>query len=658
MTRLDIASRLRTLLWGDRTSARRSRPIRPRGSRMEPLEPRIVCASVQLAPLAADDAFSVGEDQVLAGNVIAGGSAGGGDVSTSGLPSRVVEINSQSVTGGAALTLASGATLSMSASGGFSYEAATSPELSAIPAGEAGSDGFEYTLAPAFSGLVVLGDSLSDQGRLFGATGGLFPPDPPYFQGRISNGPVWIEHLAPRLGLSVSAANNLAVAGATTGTANYNEPLLGTDLPGLADELTGFVTSLGGQPADPDALYVVWAGANDFFVPFDDAAAAIGQAVTNLATTVGTLQAVGAEHILLMNMPDLGLTPFALASGQAAQLTALSTAFNTALDATLAGLALDVTLVDAFDRFQEIVADPGAVGLTNVTHAAFDGTTVIGDPEQFLFWDAVHPTAAGHRLIAEAVFEILTDEASVSIDISDATTTPRVSVENRPGALPGQIELLLSADDHSPADLAGNFRYQVDWGDGDRLETISGPATGITATHTFASAGVRRIAIQALDQDGDASPIFREAVAWGTAGADQLHYLPHGHDRVRVRLNGVTHAVIEPASIDRLVAFTLGGHDFVTAAALRVPLELDGGAGHDVIFGGQGDDLLRGGKGNDAVFGLAGDDELWGGGGRDVLFGGPGSDLVWGGDDDLVFGHSRRRRSAMQPQRSLLIRPS
>ncbi len=34
----------------------------------------------------------------------------------------------------------------------------------------------------------------------------------------------------------------------------------------------------------------------------------IGNAVTNLATTVGTLQAVGAQHILVVNFPDLGLT--------------------------------------------------------------------------------------------------------------------------------------------------------------------------------------------------------------------------------------------------------------------------------------------------------------------------------------------------------------
>src|SRR5262245_27393617 len=205
-----------------------------RTARFEPLEHRQVMASLTLTPVAGNDSFSVGEDQALTGNVIAGEAGGAGaDVSPSGLPMRIVEINGASVIAGGAVALASGATLNVAASGDFTYDPATSAALSAITSGDSGSDAFNYTVAPAFSGLVVLGDSLSDQGRLFAATGGLFPPDPPYFQGRISNGPVWIEDLAPQLGLSVSLANNLSVAGATTGTANYNESLLGADLPGL-----------------------------------------------------------------------------------------------------------------------------------------------------------------------------------------------------------------------------------------------------------------------------------------------------------------------------------------------------------------------------------------------------------------------------------------
>jgi thermolabile hemolysin len=620
------------------------RSIMRRTPQFEPLEGRQVMAS--LAPVAGDDSFGVGEDQVLTGNVIAGSTAGE-DTSPAGLPLHIVQINGESVIAGGALALASGATLSMAISGAFRYDPTTSPQLSAIASGGSGSDAFRYTVAPAFSGLVVLGDSLSDQGQLFAATGGLVPPDPPYFQGRTSNGPVWIETLAPRLGLTTSLANNLSVSGATTGTANFHEALLETDLPGLADEMTTFITGLAGQPADPDSLYVVWAGANDLFVPFDDPAVAIGQAVTNLATTVGTLQAVGAQHILVMNLPDMGLTPYALATGQSTQLTALSAGFNATLDATLTGLGIDIIVVDVFSRFHEIVADPGAFGLSNVTHPAFDGTTVVGDPDQFFFWDSVHPTAAGHRLIAESVFDLLTDEADVSITVSNTTTPPRIVAENRPGMLAGQIELRLRAEDDSRADQTGHFAYRVDWGDGGPIEEIGGMATGVSVTHTFETAAMRNITLSTRDQDGDTSEAFVEAVAWGTEGRDRIEVRPEGRNRVHVRLNGAIQGFISAESIDRLVVFALGGNDRVVAAGVQVPLEIDGGVGQDWLIGGQADDVLRGGEGHDILFGMLGQDSLDGGAGSDRLFDGPGNDLPGGDEGELsLLGLLARRRGA------------
>ena len=53
----------------------------------------------------------------------------------------------------------------------------------------------------AFANLGILGDSLSDTGRLAqataGATFGLFSvPNEPYFPGRFSNGSVWVDYYA------------------------------------------------------------------------------------------------------------------------------------------------------------------------------------------------------------------------------------------------------------------------------------------------------------------------------------------------------------------------------------------------------------------------------------------------------------------------------
>ena len=51
----------------------------------------------------------------------------------------------------------------------------------------------------------IFGDSFSDTGNQK-AVLGFFPPDPPYFDGRISDGPVWIEDVAEELGLTARAS--------------------------------------------------------------------------------------------------------------------------------------------------------------------------------------------------------------------------------------------------------------------------------------------------------------------------------------------------------------------------------------------------------------------------------------------------------------------
>jgi hypothetical protein len=104
-----------------------------------------------LAPVAGDDSFSVGEDQVLTANLVAG-SVAGEDASPAGMPLRIVEINGESAPAGGAIALASGSTLNMAAGGEFIYDPTTSPQLSTILSGGSGSDAFSYTVAPAFSG--------------------------------------------------------------------------------------------------------------------------------------------------------------------------------------------------------------------------------------------------------------------------------------------------------------------------------------------------------------------------------------------------------------------------------------------------------------------------------------------------------------------------
>lgn len=282
------------------------------------------------------------------------------------------------------------------------------------------------TLAEAspITSVVAYGDSLSDNGNLFALVG---MPGAPYFQGRLSNGPVAVEDLAASLGVPLV---DFALAGATTGlgaTPDGGTPTsIGSfSLPGMQ---TQFALTQGTlAPYLSSGLFVVWGGPNDFLSPSPldpTIPEQINRAVSDVVDLVLDLQGLGAQRILVPGMPDLGLAPQFQA--QAPQFTALSAAFNTALQASLPAGAI---YFDTFGFLHTVVANPAAYGLSNVTAPCFDGTTVCADPAQYLFWDGLHPTAVGHELIAEG-FEsvVLTPEPpAISLALSGLALTLLIS---------------------------------------------------------------------------------------------------------------------------------------------------------------------------------------------------------------------------------------
>ena len=253
---------------------------------------------------------------------------------------------------------------------------------------------------PEFSAVYVFGDSLSDTGRFFAATG--YPPAP-YYQGRFSNGPVWVEYLAPQLGLTYNPATNFAWAGSTTGLTNNNGPF-----PGLLAQLNAYVATLGHRPrVDPQALYVVFGGGNDFFTLSDGVLPAVmlDQATRNITTIVARLQQLGARHIVVIDLPDIGLTPYAAANPAIA--TYLSVQFNDLLDARLAAAGChDLIRVSLFDLLNALVANPAANGFTNVTIPGILNPATAGT---YLFWDDVHPTTLTHSILADVIAAAIED---------------------------------------------------------------------------------------------------------------------------------------------------------------------------------------------------------------------------------------------------------
>ena len=291
---------------------------------------------------------------------------------------------------------------------------------------------------PAYSSLVVFGDSLSDSGNnslhpLIGSaplqiiSGNGYVPAQTYASGTYSNGPVWATQFASMLGLSagpsLAGGTNYAYGGAVTGVDQILHPSFPQfPLPGLKTQANTFLAAPG--PVDiSSALFVVAGGGNNARATFASQLTqtntfSLLTAVTNAAdayandvgTIVDQLQAGGAQNIIVWNTPDLGLAPAIkqfsttgtfLSGSQLGSL--VSTTNNGALDLRLAGEAG----VQVFDLYG-LVALASANGFTNTTDAcgAAANSEVCPNIATALFWDGIHPTTAAHGLIAQQMFAL------------------------------------------------------------------------------------------------------------------------------------------------------------------------------------------------------------------------------------------------------------
>ncbi len=284
-----------------------------------------------------------------------------------------------------------------------------------------------------FSDVYFFGDSLTDTGNVTTVYAGVpkppgappVIPGPPYDpEGRASNGLLYADVLAAGLGHSATAfergGTNFAYGGARTRYQLFGPPFLG-----LIDQVAQYRALPG--PADPDALYVLWGGSNnlqDIFLgrttdPLGQPIPGIGGTLTDLGGLLNSLADEGARTLLVPNVPNLGRVPRVREIGgppAQAAATSLVQSFNAGLGNVLDEFELlhpEIRLIrfDAFGALEDIVANASSHGLFNLTDRCYTGDdlgftgggTVCAQPDSYLFWDGIHPTAVTHRLLGEAM---------------------------------------------------------------------------------------------------------------------------------------------------------------------------------------------------------------------------------------------------------------
>ena len=252
----------------------------------------------------------------------------------------------------------------------------------------------------SYTDFLLFGDSLTDTGN---AKDMLGYPVAPYDRGRFSEGPVWADHLANSLALPAPTASrlggkNFAYGGSQTGMGLSTIPNFA--VPNLGQQIADYTSTFGTIAATD--LVTVWSGTNDFNAGLDPAITG-----ANIDQHVRDLYNLGGRRFLIGNFAGFDIDPF-----------------NDALSGVLPGLrnleGIEIEVADFESLAQKIFKNPGSYGFTNLSgricqpcniaaisdpNLNVETNQIASNPEEFLLWDQIHPSAALHRHIGDMTIE-------------------------------------------------------------------------------------------------------------------------------------------------------------------------------------------------------------------------------------------------------------
>lgn len=291
--------------------------------------------------------------------------------------------------------------------------------------------------------IVFFGDSLTDNGNLYHYTR-VLPKSPPYYEGRFSNGLVWSERMASIYpGLTYE---NYAVGGATV---VLRGPIQGSLPVNLGEEVRDYLIRTGSHDRS-HTLFSIWMGANDYLVSDrDDVSQLTTNVIESTMNTVQLLMDKGANNFMLMDLPDFAKVPYYLhRPEQIPRASILAQLHHEKMIAAINELRIlhpdkvflyidiyalfnDIFLRPDFynEKYHSHVTDmstaclvggivtlnmeqrqsPSIMEMYSTGQAAQYNPTVCDNPDDHMFWDALHPTTVMHNVLAQIVAEKLAE---------------------------------------------------------------------------------------------------------------------------------------------------------------------------------------------------------------------------------------------------------
>ena len=267
--------------------------------------------------------------------------------------------------------------------------------------------------------IISFGDSLSDDGN--GGANNFPGIIPEGMTGPSSDGPVWLTYLADTM--TAGELEGRAIGGARTSGPVWDG---GLDI-GMEAQVDRYVTIFREQDLS-NTLFTIWIGGNDLLLPLwklyadqgagvpIDAAylrtfsfmlfAIIGPAIDSFEASTQKLIDAGAQDILVMTMPDLGLAPAITSAGStvAEVYTVISDYYNQlllekvcALRSQNQGKLVQFYVADTFKLLQFAVDNAAELGFENTMYPCSDTGM---DCSVSIFYDGIHPTTHTHQYLA------------------------------------------------------------------------------------------------------------------------------------------------------------------------------------------------------------------------------------------------------------------
>ena len=264
---------------------------------------------------------------------------------------------------------------------------------------------------------------MASPGPFHGNYGETFDRTGAVFLGRFTDGQNWVDYfpgIAKGFGVNISPvtawlqdptnsddnATDFAIGGSTSRELSVTN----AELPGFPTQVDAYVGRLKNAADD---LCVIWCGANDFFAGIKPL-----ETVANIKSAIAQLSQAGAKHIVVIAVPEFGLTPQEKALGGATVLAATQfvVTTNVLLAIELPRIAfanqIRIDLVDINAIFAPVIFQPARFGFTNSSGFAYkplNGPLLVNlvndNPNNYVFWDGFHPTTNVHKLAAAFIFK-------------------------------------------------------------------------------------------------------------------------------------------------------------------------------------------------------------------------------------------------------------